>query len=252
MKDVRWFPAATLCALSGTVLHTSVLSSMDAAARAITAGAGVYLGSFLLVVAVFFTAPLVRRRTGGVSSEARTIAAIVPGMLCLVLCHAVFLPLGLWYTVLNGGWGLLPLLVTAQALGLAALAALLWQFSRRPGETAGGGREAPRLLGLRDPARMPPGWVPVVVHRPAAYLDALTDHPLEVDGAPVGAIAPGETLVIGLPPGEHTAWTSSGHLLAGSPLPFAAVPGRTVHLFVTASGRVAPWNPPAPRQEHAV
>ncbi|MFE6308662.1 hypothetical protein [Nocardiopsis sp. NPDC057823] len=249
LKDLRWFPAVTTHAFFGMLLHNWILTSMESAAREITLGAGLALSWFLFLVVVFSLLPFQGSR-GRPGSSARAVRpAVGAGALVLASGHVLLLPLGLWYTVRYESLGLLPLLVTAETIGLAALAVLLWQRPWRHQARAADRPEVPRLLGLRDPARMPPGWVPVVFYRSDLFPHNLRDHPLEIDGDRVGELPPGESLVIGLPPGEHTARipVSPGKY----PFRFAAVPGRTVHLYVGADTRIALWNPTVTRQEHS-
>ncbi|MFL1432833.1 MULTISPECIES: hypothetical protein [unclassified Nocardiopsis] len=250
MKDVRWFPVVTTYGFFGMLLHNWILTSMDAAAREITFGAGLALSWFLFMVVTFSLIPFQGARTRRHPSAGPTMSVVGAGALPLVFTHVLLLPIGLWYTVWYESWGLLPLLVVAELIGLAALAVLLWQRPWRRPEQVVGSPEVPKLLGLRDPARMPPGWCAVVFHRSDLFLNSLSVYPLEVDGDRIGELVPGESLTIGLSPGEHTARIPAS--FRRSPFPFIVAPGHIVHLHVAMDGGIAPWNPSIAQREHLV
>ncbi|MFL1377152.1 hypothetical protein [Nocardiopsis protaetiae] len=261
MKDARWFPIAALYALLGTVVHVWTVSHLGSVAREVPLGVGFAWVWFLLVVTGFGLTAHRGPWRGKHISETVANWSVGGGVLVLGACHLVLLPIALVYTAWHEAWGMLPLLVAAQGIGLTALAVLL---RRLPWRGAGPEARRPRvplLLGVDHPDRMPSGWVPVVVHRPdRLFLDAAIDYAVEVDGRAVDLLAPGDTLVIGLPPGGHTVRLDSGW--TGRPLAFTASPGTTVHLLADPGEPIA-WplsklgprighrRPSAPRQEQS-
>jgi hypothetical protein len=236
----------------GMILYNWILSRMGAGSREITFGAGFALGWFLMVVTMFSVLPFQGgKRT--YSSERVTVMMVGVGAMTLSFAVAVVLPIGLWYTVRYGGWGLLPLLVTAQLIGFAALAGLLWQRPWRHREQSAHRPEVPKLLGIGHPDRMPSGWCPVVFHRPDVPIGVGVDFAVELDGQRVGLLAPGQTLIIGLPPGEHEAWSPG--FPQGPRSSFRSVLGEIVHLTVQTAFFEGPsfqqWIEPMVRQEQS-
>ncbi|WP_067599755.1 hypothetical protein [Nocardiopsis listeri] len=132
-----------------------------------------------------------------------------------------------------GQWVLLPtLLVGSVAL---VIASVTWRKER------GTLPEPPpdptrKLAGMPAHARLPYGWIPVYVHRPGGrYRDMLVDYRVHVDGARVGELAPGRTLLIGLGAGAHTI---QGRMTGGSSptLNLRLSEGRPVHLVLEPNG----------------
>lgn len=130
-------------------------------------------------------------------------------------------------------WALLPILLVGLA-GLV-LSFVFWKRERctlpepLPEPT-------PKLVGMSVDARLPDGWIPVYVHRPGGrYRDVLVDYRVHVDGARVGELAPGRTLLIGLGAGAHTI---QGRMTGGSSptLNLRLREGRPVHLVLEPNG----------------
>lgn len=91
-------------------------------------------------------------------------------------------------------------------------------------------------VGLPADAWLSNGWIPVYVHRPGGrYRDMLIDYQVHVDGAWVGDVAPGQTLLIGIAPGPHTI---QGRLTGGSSsvLGLWLNVGEPAHLVLEANG----------------
>ncbi|MEU3306428.1 hypothetical protein [Nocardiopsis sp. NPDC006832] len=130
-------------------------------------------------------------------------------------------------------WALLPILLVGLA-GLV-LSFVFWKRERcalpepLPEPT-------PKLVGMPVDARLPDGWIPVYVHRPGGrYRDMLVDYRLYVDGARVGELGPGRTLLIGLTTGAHVF---QGRMTGGSSplLSLFLSEGRPVHLVLEPNG----------------
>lgn len=176
-------------------------------------------------------------------ANAWSIRVLWAALAVLALC-AANIPFALWLTALREAWELIPLMLYSVGIGVWALVRLpmgLRDVERAPAAPP----EVPKLLGLRDPARMPPGWCPVVFHRSVHH--PFGRLPLEIDGEAVGSLDPGGPLVVGLPPGRHTArvqWDDSPSCA------FSVAPDGIVHftvetgLHLGASGyicRLAPY-----------
>ncbi|OKI17265.1 hypothetical protein A6A08_07910 [Nocardiopsis sp. TSRI0078] len=140
----------------------------------------------------------------------------------------VWMPWALYTVWANAAWTLVPLLLVACTAGV-----LFFPVRRRERQEL---REAlarpeltgPKITGIRSPEQVPPGWTPVLVHRTdRGVLDMLADYRITVDGDRVGTLGPGQTLVIGLPPGPHHVQGGLARL-TNAPVRFTAEPGAAV------------------------
>lgn len=145
---------------------------------------------------------------------------------------AGYLPCALLLVVWARQWALLlPLLmgVVGFVLSLAS------HYERRvvePPEPL----PTPKPAGMPAHTRLPAGWIPVYVHRPGGrFRDMLVDYRVHVEGARVGELAPGQTLLIGLGAGAHRV---QGRLAGGSSpnLNLWLSEGHPVHLVLEPNG----------------
>lgn len=126
---------------------------------------------------------------------------------------ALYTPWSLYAVVSNAAWALVPLLLVSYAA--AALAPVATRRARRQWHEAASrpALSGPKIIGLRDPGQVPPGWAALVVHRPERGVrDLLVDYRVHVDGDRVGTVGPGEALVVGLAPGPHRVQGRHTHL----------------------------------------
>lgn len=154
-------------------------------------------------------------------------------------------------TVLSRQWALVPfLLVSCAAMTLAFVHRRRERLDARAAVAEHRPAAVPKLIGLADPEQVPPGWVRLVLHRPPGLLrDMLVDYRVHVEGERVGTIAPGATLVIGLPPGPHRVRLHYGRCSSPA-VPISADAGEQVHLWAQPGGppgraAVDQWTRPA-------
>ncbi|MEU0241151.1 hypothetical protein ABZ234_26015 [Nocardiopsis sp. NPDC006198] len=147
--------------------------------------------------------------------------------------------LALAFVVFNSAWTMMPLLAVSCGSAVLAWVHLRRERAARLEAAAEPVLTGPKVIGLRSPGQVPRGWVPVVVHRPHAGMrDMLVDYRVHVDGDRVGTVAPGESLVVGLPPGPHSVRCVCAGF-SSVPVSFAAVPGVPVHLVGEPGGTAA-------------
>lgn len=147
----------------------------------------------------------------------------------MVFCNGL---LALFLIVFNAVWTLVPLLLVSCTAGVLSLAAGRRERQQLREALARPELTGPKVIGIRSPEQVPPGWSPVLVHRiDRGMFDMLVDYRILVDGDRVGALGPGQTLVLGLPPGPHSVQGSLGRL-TNTPVPFTAEPGAAVHFTV--------------------
>ncbi|MEU0491660.1 hypothetical protein ABZ249_20695 [Nocardiopsis sp. NPDC006139] len=235
--------ARTVLAVSGAALLGSVLYDL-ALVFPPASGAPLEPGGLTLVLMVLlasWTTLAVRlvhavRAPGSRPRDARTDADLRRSLLFLALC-AANAPVALWITALRDALVFSGLLLFPWGAAVWALVLLLRGRRDAEREPVAAPPEAPKLIGLRDPARMPSGWSPVVFHARGGFAE---DPPLEVDGGHVGFLASGGTLVVGLPPGAHTVRVQRR---GSPPCPFSVVPGGIVHFTVTSEPNFGPHGP---------
>ena len=146
---------------------------------------------------------------------------------------AISLPGAAVVAGLTGQWALfMPVLV-----GVAGVVMTLVARNRELNETDSPLPEpTPKLVGLLTGTPLPAGWIPVHVHRPAGrYRDMLVDYRVHVDGARVGTLGEGESLLVGLTAGPHVVqgWTNG---YTGPPLHLRLTGGEAVHLVLEPDG----------------
>ncbi len=147
----------------------------------------------------------------------------------VVAFHGLF---ALFSVTSNAAWSLVPLLLVSFAAFVLSL--VVRRRERRELREAHARPEltGPKVTGIRSPEQVPPGWSPVLVHRiDRGRFDMLVDYRIVVDGDRVGTLGPGQTLVLGLPPGPHSVQGSLGRL-TNVPVPFTAEAGAAVHFTV--------------------
>lgn len=199
---------------------------------AVPLAAGVFL-AVLLALPVAFTAVAGPELTVGERRRLHCTRHVLLGsyhlmwilfFLCLVWASHLVLS--------HGFWSLTPLLMVACAGGVASRAVHRrerWELREALAQPELTG---PKVIGIRSPDQVPPGWTPLLVHRiDRGPFDALVDYRIIVDGDRVGALGPGQTLVVGLPPGPHRVQGRYGRL-TNAPVPLLAEPGEALHLTI--------------------
>ncbi|WDZ89001.1 hypothetical protein [Nocardiopsis sp. HUAS JQ3] len=147
----------------------------------------------------------------------------------LIAFHGLF---ALFSIVSNAVWTLVPLLLVSYAAFALSLAAGRRERQQLREALARPELTGPKVIGIRSPEQVPPGWSPVLVHRiDRGRFDMLVDYRILVDGDRVGTLGPGQTLVLGLPPGPHRIQGGLGRL-TNTPVPFTPEPGAAVHFTV--------------------
>ena len=237
---MRASPLLATCALLGAVACVLIAPWTRITGNPVPVAAGIFL-AVLLGCAVAYgtmfshveTTPSERSRWADGNHLFSTMTRVNMALSVLQILFAGV------QIVRSSAWTLLPLM----AVACAALA-LAWGHWRR--ERAGR-REAaaesaftgPKIIGLRRPEEVPRGWVPLVVHRPhAGARDSLVDYRVHVDGDRVGTVGPGESLVVGLPPGPHSVQCRFQRF-SSAPVSLVAVPGVPVDLMGGPGGTAA-------------
>lgn len=129
-------------------------------------------------------------------------------------------------------WSLAPLLAVACAGGVASRAVSRRERRELREALAQPELTGPKITGIRSSDQVPPEWTPLLVHRiDRGLFDVLVDYRIIVDGDRVGTLGPGQTLVVGLPPGPHRVQGRLGRL-TNAPVPVIAEPGEAVHLTI--------------------
>jgi hypothetical protein len=147
----------------------------------------------------------------------------------LVAFHGLF---ALFSIISNAVWTLVPLLLVSCTAGVLSLSAGRRERQQLREALARPELTGPKVIGIRSPEQVPPGWSPVLVHRiDRGRFDMLVDYRILVDGDRVGTLGPGQTLVLGLPPGPHSVQGGLGRL-TNTPVPFTAEPDAAVHFTV--------------------
>jgi hypothetical protein len=234
---VRASPLLATCSLAGVGGCLLTALFVGVTGNPVPVAAGVLLAVLLALAVVHSTVlahwemtPAEKSRWAGTGHFFSVITAANLAM--SVLCA----PVALIMIVLNSAWTLLPLLLAgclAAALGSVHRNRERQEAREEPAEPQPTG---PKIIGLRGPEQVPPGWVPVLVHRPHSGMrDLLVDYRLHVDGDRAAVIAPGQTLVIGLPPGPHRLQARHTRLTS-VPLAFEAVAGSPVYCVVRPGG----------------
>ncbi|MEU4282445.1 MULTISPECIES: hypothetical protein [Nocardiopsis] len=140
--------------------------------------------------------------------------------------------LALFLILSNAVWTLVPLLLVACTAGVLSLSAGRRERQQLREALARPELTGPKVIGIRSPEQVPPGWSPVLVHRiDRGMFDMLVDYRILVDGDRVGTLGPGQTLVLGLPPGPHSVQGGLGRL-TNTPVPFTVEPDAAVHFTV--------------------
>lgn len=148
------------------------------------------------------------------------------------LLGAFYVLFALFSVVSNAAWTLVPLFLVSCTAGVLSLTAGRRERQQLREALARPELTGPKVIGIRSPEQVPPGWSPMLVHRiDRGMFDMLVDYRILVDGDRVGTLGPGQTLVLGLPPGPHSVQGSLGRLI-NTPVPFTAEPGAAVHFTV--------------------
>ncbi|WP_017588634.1 hypothetical protein [Nocardiopsis ganjiahuensis] len=171
--------------------------------------------------------PSERRRSRGAANPFERMAD------ANLIMSAFGLPVAAVATVLTGQWALvLPLLAGVGGLVMALVA----QHRERNEADSPPSEATPKLVGLLPGTPLPEGWIPVYVHRPTGlYRDMLVDYRVHMDGARVGTVGAGETLLVGLTAGPHVVqgWI---HGYGSPPLHLSPNTGESVHLVLEPDG----------------
>ncbi|PDP84457.1 hypothetical protein CQJ94_27680 [Glycomyces fuscus] len=237
MAVVRASPLLATCSLAGVsgCFFTALFVGVTGNPVPVAAGA---LLTVLLALAVAHSTllahwemtPAEKGRWAGTRHvfSANTVLNLAMSVLCA--------PVALIMIVLNSAWALLPLFLAGCLIAVLGFVHRNRERQEAREEPAEPRLTGPKIIGLGGPEQVPPGWVPVLVHRPHSGMrDLLVDYRLHVDGDRVGVIAPGQTLVIGLPPGPHRLQARYTRL-ASAPVAFDAVAGTPVYCVVRPGG----------------
>ncbi|MFJ9557675.1 hypothetical protein ACIRPH_28025 [Nocardiopsis sp. NPDC101807] len=229
-----------VCAVAGPAACLMILPVTWFTGNPVPVAAGVFLALFLLwavacctEVAHLETTPSERIRwaEGAHFFSVTTRFNLVSSVLLTLLALA--------FALFHSAWALMPLLAVSCGAAALARAHLRREGAARREAAAEPVLTGPKVIGLRGPEQVPQGWVPVVVHRPRAGMrDMLVDYRVHVDGDRVGTVAPGESLVVGLPPGPHSARCAYAGF-SSAPVSFVAAPGVPVHLVGEPGGTAA-------------
>ncbi|MFL1377151.1 hypothetical protein [Nocardiopsis protaetiae] len=224
-------------ALIGPVLSVAILLSTVGFGGSVPFFAGFTLALVLFLavlgaVACAHWEMTVPEQTRWASPNA--VFSIMPLVLLVMAVPALLLAAVL--TVVLRQWALLPfLLVSCVALVLAFVHRRRERLDVRAA-VAEHRPAVPKIVGLSAPEQVPPGWVPLVLYRPSGLLrDTAVDYRVHVDGDRVGTIAPGATLVVGVPPGPHRVRLHYGRYTSPA-VPFTADAGEQVRLWARPGG----------------
>ncbi|WP_236743356.1 MULTISPECIES: hypothetical protein [Nocardiopsis] len=223
-------PSALLAqtALFGLLACGMTAMRIQVTGNPVPVAAGVFLALLLLVPALLL-ASASAEMTPGERYRLHHGEHVFAGRGRLVwLLIAFWVPWTLYWVLANTAWTLVPLLLAACTAGVLSFPARRRERRELREALAYPELTGPKITGIRSPEQVPPDWTPVLVHRiDRGRFDMLVDYRIIVDGDRVGALGPGQTLVMGLPPGPHHVQGGLARL-TNAPVRFTAEPGAAV------------------------